>query len=239
VYPLLEASGAAMCGSVPRIAGEGKLPETGETQEKRPVEQVSWYDAIAFCNKLSIRDGKTPAYTVTGIDWSTLDYNSIPTSDNATWSAAVINTNANGYRLPTQMEWMWAAMGATAGGADVLTAGYNKGYAGSMEGSGQANVGDYAWYTSNSGSKTHEVGKKLANELGLSDMSGNVFEWCWDWNADSYATGALTDPVGATSGSDRVVCGGSWATLTELAGGGFPMSVRVLYYGFRVVRSGE
>jgi formylglycine-generating enzyme required for sulfatase activity len=191
-------------------------PADGETQAKRPVEQVNWYDAIAFCNKLSLLEGRTPVYSVSGIaDWAELTYSSIPGSDDATWNAAAINDNADGYRLPTEMEWMWACIGATAGGADVTTTGYLKGYAGSTEGSSQTNLSDYAWYAGNAGDKTHEAGKKAANELGIYDMSGNVFEWCRDWY-DFYAwydfslSGTQTDYTGAVSGVARVARGGSW-----------------------------
>jgi formylglycine-generating enzyme required for sulfatase activity len=187
----------------------------GETQAKRPVEKVSWYDAIAFCNKLSLKDGRTPAYSVSGIsDWATLAYSAIPTRENYNWDSATINAGADGYRLPTEMQWMWAAMGATKGGTMVTTTGYDKGYAGSAEGSGQTNLGDYAWYNKNADNKTHEAGKKLANELGLFDMNGNVDELCWDWSG-TYKTGTITNDTGEASGSARVIRGGSWMQVNS------------------------
>jgi formylglycine-generating enzyme required for sulfatase activity len=173
---------------------------SGETQAKRPVETVNWYAAIAFCNKLSVLDEKQPVYNVSGItDWSTFAYSSIPTSSNSTWDAVTQDLSKNGYRLPTEMEWMWAAMGAN-------TTGYSKAFAGS---NGSNSIGEYAWYYSNSDSKTHEVGKKTANELNLFDMSGNVYEWVWDWYG-SYSSGELTDLTGPASGTARVIRGGSW-----------------------------
>jgi formylglycine-generating enzyme required for sulfatase activity len=177
----------------------------GETQSKRPVERVSWYDAIAFCNKLSLADGKEPVYRVSGvaIDWAGLSYSSIPTEGNAVWDAVVMDTGKNGYRLPTEMEWMWAATGADKT-VQPNMAGYNKAFAGS---NGSNSIGNYAW--DNSGEKTHEAGKKQGNELGLRDMSGNVWEWCWDWYG-SYPSGTLTDRAGPGSGTYRVVRGGSW-----------------------------
>jgi formylglycine-generating enzyme required for sulfatase activity len=110
------------------------------------------------------------------------------------------------------MQWMWAAMGATKGGARVTTTGYSKEFAGST---GSNNINDFAWYGGWSGEgtaadqKPHEVGKKTANELGLYDMSGNVWELVWDWDA-RYAAGTLTDPTGAASGLYRVIRGGGW-----------------------------
>jgi len=116
---------------------------------------------------------------------------------------------------------MWAAMGADqdarAGAMQngINTTGYTKNYAGEGHDTGTS-IDDYAWHNNNSGDngasenrKTHPVGEKLPNELGLYDMSGNVNEWCWDWKAD-YQTGTLTDYRGAGSGSYRVNRGGSW-----------------------------
>jgi formylglycine-generating enzyme required for sulfatase activity len=199
---------------------------------------VNWYHAIAFCNKLSIVEGLTPVYTVSGIDFTNLAHASIPTSGNATWNAATANWSANGYRLPTEMEWSWAAMGANMG-ADpfaVNTTGYTKAFAGSTGGN---SIGDYAWYSSNSGNKTHPAGSKLPNELGLSDMSGNVWEWCWDWYG-SYPAGYQVDYRGAASGTGRVIRGGSWGYDASVCAVAYHSSngPNYRYYdiGFRVVR---
>jgi formylglycine-generating enzyme required for sulfatase activity len=187
---------------------------TGETQTLLPVENVSWYRAIAFCNKLSILDSKTPVYKVSGS--TDLVGLGIPTSssNNATCDQAIFDTTANGYRLPTDMEFLWAWMGGTKGATTALnnvrTKGYQKGYSGSQEGSdATSSVGNYAWYRANSGNNSHQVGLKTANELGLYDMSGNVMEWCWGWHEDF--SGQLDDDYqGAVSGSFRVKRGGSW-----------------------------
>jgi formylglycine-generating enzyme required for sulfatase activity len=208
----------------------------GETQNQRPVEAVNWYDAIAFCNKLSLLDGKDPVYSVSGItDWAGLAYTDIPTVSNTTWNAATMNMSADGYRLPTEMEWMWAAMGADTTNQPNTT-GYVKAFAGY---NGSNNVDDYAWYHSNSGSKTHQVGKKTENELGLKDMSGNVFEWCWD-RYSSYPAREETDYTGASSGSSRVIRGGGWSdaagNVRSANRSGYTPSGRSYALGFRLVR---
>ncbi len=101
------------------------------------------------------------------------------------------------FRLPTEAEWEFAARGGNN----------SKGY----KYSGSDNIDDVAWYTSNSGIQTHEVATKQPNELGLYDMSGNVWEWCQDWyNSSYYSSSVINNPTGPTSGSSRVNRGGSW-----------------------------
>jgi len=102
--------------------------------------------------------------------------------------------------LPTEAEWEFAARGGNN------SRGYK--YAGSNT------IGDVAWYYGNSSSKTQPVGQKRPNELGLYDMSGNVWEWCSDWYG-SYSSAGQTNPQGPSSGSDRVLRGGSWCILAQ------------------------
>ena len=186
-------------------------------------------------------EGLTPAYTVEGVtDWKNRAFDDIPTSSNTNWDNATCNWNATGYRLPTEMEWMWAAMGAPADGQNggINTTGYSKAYAGEGYGAGTS-IGDYAWYTNNSSSKTHPVGEKLPNELGLYDMSGNVWEWCWDWYG-AYPTGTQTDYRGAGSGSRRVDRGGGWDSYASYCSVAYRGSNSPYYQngsrGFRVLR---
>jgi formylglycine-generating enzyme len=233
------------------IMGTDPSDTSGSSGTSDPVQQVNWYQAIAFCNKLSLAEGLTPVYSVTvsgsEVGWSTLAFASIPTgsSNNSDWDGATVNSAANGYRLPTEMEWEWAAMGAPAdgqsGGTD--TTGYQKAFAGST---GSNAIGNYAVFGYNGTEtgrtttyRTNPVGSKLPNELGLYDMSGNVWEWAWDWYG-TYLTGAVTDYVGAASGSSRVLCGGDWYSIAAYCTVADPnVSYPILQdfsFGFRVAR---
>lgn len=194
----------------------------------RPVERVSWFKAIEYCNRRSMQEGLTPCYTYNdGTDHGTNPDNwpSGWNTNNNNHTNVSCNWTANGYRLPTEMEWMFAAKGGNQ------SQGYYY--------SGSNTIGYVAWYYNNSSSRTWDVGLKDPNELGTFDMSGNVWEWCWDiWG--TYPSGNQSNPTGPASGSYRVVRGGNW----DLGADYCAVSARSLnvawdagnVIGFRVVR---
>ena len=184
--------------------------------DNNPVDSVSWFDAIRFCNALSLLNNLPPAYTVNG--------------ENVTW-----NRTSKGYRLPTEAEWEFAARGGINGPTgpqdQVFFAGGNAG----------ANPQDYCWYSINAKTATRTVRGKLPNQLGLYDMSGNVWEWCWDWYAD-YPGDSVTDYTGPETGKERIYRGGSYMNNQAQLRASFRIwgvpSFTVRSLGFRIAQNG-
>ena len=185
-----------------------------------PVERVSWRDVLAYANLLSMAAGLTPAYEIDGstdpADWGNVG---------AHWDSVSIVPGSTGYRLPTEAQWEFAAKGGNEPGDYTF--------------SGSDDPLAVAWHSANSGSRTREVGGLAANALGLYDMSGNVWEWVWDWWG-AYTSEDKTDPTGASSGSSRVIRGGSWHFSAVHALSVFRFydspSSRNFLLGFRLVR---
>jgi formylglycine-generating enzyme required for sulfatase activity len=209
----------------------GCTPEQGGgcDSDERPTHQVT------------LSDFEIGKYEVTQAQWQAVMGNN-PSSfkgdnlpvERVSWTEVQefikkLNAATGGnYRLPTEAEWEYAARGGSR----------SRGY----KYSGSGNIGDVAWYEDNSGSKTHPVGTKQANELGIHDMSGNVWEWVSDWYG-GYSGNAQTNPQGASSGSYRVFRGGSWIHDAQDARvstryDGDP-DLRYYILGFRLARSSK
>ncbi|MDZ4197798.1 MAG: SUMF1/EgtB/PvdO family nonheme iron enzyme [Kiritimatiellia bacterium] len=177
---------------------------------KSPVEQVRWSDAVRYCNALSEKEGLTPAYSLD--DWS-------------------LHVEADGYRLPTEAEWEYAAR------AGVTTL--------YPFGDDPAGLPTHAWFARNAGGRTRPVGMKRPNAWGLYDMLGNVWEWCHDYYAPE-RTGEERNPRGPATGEMRVLRGGAWDSGPDLATlirryaeypGYADVCVGFDRYGFRIVRN--
>ena len=198
-------------------------PESGEAQEKRPVESVSWYACIAFCNELTKKVpelGESQCVYYSDERFTTV----YTTKDAQDGKTPYQNRDKKGFRLPTEAEWEWAAKGGT----EYKWSGTNV----------ESELVNYAWYRDNSNNQTHEVKKKQPNGYGLYDMSGNVWEWCWDWYSSSTPTGGQ-NPTGAASGDYRVFRGGGWSYNAVYAAravrGNNIADFRYIFVGLRLV----
>lgn len=172
-----------------------------------PVENVSWYEAAAYCNALSKLAGRTPCYVCSGAG-------DLLTCDTAAAFAVQGKTivDCPGYRLPTEAEWEFAYRAGTS------TAFYN-GTIQSCTGK-DPNADRIAWYLQNSQSSTHPVRGKEPNAAGIHDMAGNVPEWCHDWYTAGLTYSPVDDPVGPSApdtGTGRVKRGGTWGDVAAYA----------------------
>ncbi|GHT86643.1 hypothetical protein FACS1894137_12510 [Spirochaetia bacterium] len=199
-----------------------------------PVENVSWYDAVEYCNKRSKKEGLHPVYTIDKSRFDPKNYS--PAEFDTIWWLVTVNQNANGYRLPTEAEWEYACRAGSAGpfstGNNIITS--------------QANYDGTNPYKNNAKGvyrkKTTTVGSFASNPWGLYDMHGNVWEWCWDWYG-KYNTGTQTDPRGAASGFYRVLRGGGWNSHADNLRSAFrnfeSASGKYTNCGFRIARNAE
>jgi formylglycine-generating enzyme required for sulfatase activity len=186
---------------------------------------VNWYEALVFCNKLSVKEKLNPVYRING-STNPNDWGEAPLTPKAEWDTVEIIEGSNGYRLPTEAEWEYAARGGES--AKSFT------YAGSND------ADAVSWYYDNSSLKSHEVGKKTPNDLGLYDMSGNVMEWCWDWEG-KYSSGSQENPTGPVSGLFRIIRGGSLSSSALFSRVAYRHNNKPEFkgvnLGFRVARS--
>ena len=194
---------------------KGRNPSTFQGDGRKPVEGVSWFDAVAFCNALSKKDGLPPFYKIDGE------------------KVAILDPSGIGYRLPTEAEWEYACRAGRSGkfgfGDTDADAAEHAWY------HANSKVGDDL-------STTHPVAGKTKNPWGLHDMQGNVWEWCWDRHAEQYEPGLAKDPTGPLEGEQRVLRGGAYNSKAlvlrcAVRHHAAPGDSQIPLFGFRVART--
>jgi formylglycine-generating enzyme required for sulfatase activity len=208
----------------------GAVPGANKTMS---VTYVNWRDMVIWCNAYSEMDGKEPVY-YTDSTYDTVVRISEASAATYAVDGAVIKPGAKGYRLPTEAQWEYAARG---GGTPSTTGSFADKYAGTND---ESDLWRYAWYMYYSGNIVHPVGQRQANRLGLYDMSGNVWDVCWDLYIRPVVTGTVTDPDSGidTAVNNRVARGGVFnnSSATAMVSNRFSITrhSRGAYLGFRV-----
>lgn len=251
-YPVTQELFTAVMGFNPshfrkeNLNGMHDSVGTAENPNLRPVDTVSWFDAVVFCNLLTLRMMRESDC----VYYTNSRCSRIYTREDADEGILPFyDMRKRGYRLPTEAEWEFAARGGNTSTSDWYGA-----YSGTGSENGRmvhdaqhysfvdTNLDAYGWYRGNSNGMTHEVGTKLPNALGLYDMSGGVWEWLYDVYDNEVHTGTFKNPSGAPTGTSRVLRGGSWydpafeCSVIRRFHNGHPY-IPHFYFGFRYCRS--
>lgn len=195
-----------------------------EGNDYNPVERVTWYDAVYFCNRLSDRSKLERAYTMTDVVFDEGSYHIVS-------AKVTLDLTKNGYRLPTETEWEWAARGG-----DPSLEVWEYDFAGSQS------IDSVGWYSGNASGTTHKVGTKSPNSLKIFDMTRNVWEWVYDGYENTSGREA-TNPIGNENATLRIEKGGRWGSSVGECEVDYrktnPPSFYGFCLGFRIARSGN